>query len=76
MTDIERQISYLRSMGKDLTGKCIVRIYDTTGRCRETMADSIETAVDRVESRKAWKFFKFATIAVFNGVCWEEITSF
>lgn len=76
MSSIERQISALRAMGRDLTGHCIVRIYTTTGKCRETMANSIETAKARVERNKEWAFFQFATIAVFNGVCWEEVTGF
>lgn len=71
--NVERQIDFLTKNGHDLTGRCIVRIYTTLGTCREFLVNSVEYAEARVEKYKKWKYFAGSTIAVYVGMCWEEV---
>ena len=53
------------------------RIYSTIGSCREIMVTSYDFAIERINHYKNnWKFFNFATLAHFDGVCWIEIGQF
>ena len=74
MSSIERQIRGLQRIGKNLTGYCVVRIYDTVGKSREFLVSNVDYARSRVKHyQENWKFFQTATISIHDGVCWLEI---
>lgn len=55
----------------------MIRIYATVGGCRQFNVAHYEYAIQRINHyRNNWPFFKFATLAFFNGEFWEELEQF
>lgn len=51
-----------------------IRIFTTTGRCREFNVKDYDYAIERIESYKNnYKLYSFHTLSYFDGACWVEL---